>query len=223
MNITEFIAILARLRACNESLAWLRALPPGTTAAEAWEACERGDWIVWLVGALHMRGLVTRQTLVLVACETARTALVHVPAGEDRPLVAIETAERWCRGEASLEEVRDAADDADAARADADAAADAAYAAYAAADAARAARAARAAYAAARADAAAYAAARADAAADAAYAAYAAADADADDAARADAARADAVRTQRRAEIAAAVRAVVPWATVETALRGVQP
>jgi hypothetical protein len=51
-------------------------------------------------------------------------ALVHVPPGEERPRVAIETAEAWCRGEATIEEVRKAsrnAADAAAAAADADA------------------------------------------------------------------------------------------------------
>jgi hypothetical protein len=36
---------------------------------------------------------------------------VYVPEGELRPLRAIEAAEAWCRGEATTEEVRNAADD----------------------------------------------------------------------------------------------------------------
>ena len=78
-----------------------------------------------------------RETAALAACACARLALVHVPAGEGRPLAAIETTERWARGEATLDEVRTARGDAYAAEAaayaDADAAA--AYAAEAAADA----------------------------------------------------------------------------------------
>ena len=110
-----------------------------------------------------------RRVGVWLACAVARSALWHVPAGEDRPRLAIETAERWVRGQATVGECRAAADAADAA------AYAAAYAAYAAA-----------AYAADAAHVAAYAAAAdaadaASAANAAAYAAaYAAADADAD-------------------------------------------
>ncbi|MCV5968765.1 putative immunity protein, partial [Lactococcus petauri] len=67
-----------------------------------------------------------RETLVLAACECARTALPFTK--DPRVLVCIETTERWCRGEATLAEVRKEMTDA-AAYADADAA----YAAYAAA------------------------------------------------------------------------------------------
>jgi hypothetical protein len=39
---------------------------------------------------------------VLAACDCARLALVHVPAGEHRPRLAIEIAERWAGGDASV-------------------------------------------------------------------------------------------------------------------------
>ena len=74
-----------------------------------------------------------------------RSVLPYVPVGEDRPRLAIELAEAWCNGRATIVEVRTAAYAAYAAYAAADAAdadADAAYAAYAAADAAYAANAA---------------------------------------------------------------------------------
>ena len=75
-----------------------------------------------------------RRVAVWLVCAVARTALRYVPAGEDRPRLAIETAERWVRGAATKEECGGAADAA-AANAAADAAAAAAYAAYAANDA----------------------------------------------------------------------------------------
>ncbi len=96
----------------------------------------------------------------MAACACARLSLVHVPSGEERPRIAIETAESWCRGEANIEQVREA-------RRNAAAYAAAAYAAYAY-DAAAYDAAAAAAYAAYAVDAAAY-----DAAAAAAYAARA--------------------------------------------------
>jgi hypothetical protein len=115
----------ALLGACHEGREWVATQPD---AATAWATCPRGDWLVWLLGALHVRGYVSRQTLVLAACACAETVLRHVPAGEDLPRLAIEAARRWARGEATVEEVRAAANTA------ADAAV--AYAAVAAADAA---------------------------------------------------------------------------------------
>ena len=153
-----FAEQLVVLRACPEARQWV-----GDKRLDvAWTECPRGDWLLWLAERVG----VDRRTLVLAACDCARTVLHLVRADEDRPRLAIETAERWARGEATLEEVR-------AADADAYAAYDAAYAGAAAAAAAAAAYAAdddAAAAAAASAAAAAYAAAAA-AAYDAAYAA----------------------------------------------------
>ena len=134
-----------------------------TDPAEAWESCERGDWLLWLAA----RAGVDRRDLVRASCAVARRALQHVPEGESRPRIAIETAEAWARREVTIAAVRDAAADATFASAGASAAYAYAYASAAAA----AAYASAAAYAAADASAAAYAA--ADAAADASYAARA--------------------------------------------------
>ncbi len=126
---------LDQREACSGALEWL-----GTRGlATAWGECDRGDWLLWLAG---MAG-VDRRRLVLAACACARGALPYIPEGENRPRVAIETAEKWARGEegVTLGDVRRAACAAYAACATdatdaAYAATDAAYAAYAAADAA---------------------------------------------------------------------------------------
>ena len=114
---SAWVALLVALDACKEALAWARALPATTSPETAYLACERGDWILWLFGELHKRGAVTRQTLVLAVCAAARTALVHLKGrpAEAAALASIETTERWCRGEATLDEVR--AEIADAVRA----------------------------------------------------------------------------------------------------------
>ena len=162
--------MLIELQACPEAVEWVRQFK---TLQAAWDACERGDWMLWLAGLLSGRpGSDSRRKLVRAVCACARLAL---PLFEDRypqdkrPRISLETAERYAVGQASIEEVKTAADAAAAAAAyptayttAAAAAADAAYAA---------------AYAAAAAYATAYATAytAADAAADAAYAtAYAA-------------------------------------------------
>ena len=175
MGIEQVQAFAKTKGACQEAREWLKSQ---TDPRIAWEACDRPDWMIWYAAR---RG-VDRKVLVRIACDCARTSLRFVPDGEKRPRLAIEAAERWIVGEATIDDVRSAAASAAAYAADAADAADAAaYAAYAAA----AAYAAYAAYAAAAYAAAAdaYAAYAAAAAAYAAYAADAAAAA-ADDAAR---------------------------------------
>ena len=139
---------LIDLGACAGARAWASNYP---TLRDAWLACDRADWMLWLVAYT-----LPRERLVWVTCQIARTALGYVPVEEERPRAAIETAEAWTRGESTLEEVADvaydasdaydaydaaasydAADACDAARSAA-AATSAAYAAAAAADAARA-------------------------------------------------------------------------------------
>ena len=170
---------LEQMNACKEAVEYAQKF---TSLQKAWDVCGRGDWMLWLIG-MKVKTVKQRKRLVLASCECARLSLKYI--SEKRPLKAIQTAEKWARGEGgvTLKDVLSAAYAAYAAAAADDAAAYAAYAAYAAADAADAAADAAdaAAYAADAADAAAYAAYAADAAAyaadAAAYAAYAAADA----------------------------------------------
>ncbi len=155
---------LETLEACPEGVEFAKQFP---TIEAAWAACKRGDHMLWLCGEVAgPPGDDSRRPLVLAACDCARLVLHLVKEGEDRPRIAIETAEAWARGgedAPTLEQVR--------IDADADAAASAYFAA-----------------ASAFAAAASSAAAAADAAADAAYAdaadAYFAADAAAYSAAR---------------------------------------
>ena len=99
MNLPDY---LRSLGACPEAREWAAGY---STLAEAWTACERADWLLWYAGK---RG-VDRKILVRAACACARTVLPYVPVGEDRPRLAIEMAERWCDGLATLQEVSAAA------------------------------------------------------------------------------------------------------------------
>lgn len=104
-------SILAELGACSEARQWAASLPDGTTPAQAWAACERGDWLLWLA----TKAGVDRRIVVCAACACARPALSLWEARfprDQRPRVAIETAEAWSRGEVSLGAVRAAARDA---------------------------------------------------------------------------------------------------------------
>jgi hypothetical protein len=84
---------LVAMGACAEAVAWCRKQP---SAAVAWRKCQRADWMIWWIsrrtGCNSGR---THRKLVRVACEIARGVLAHVPAGEERPRLAIEAAERW--------------------------------------------------------------------------------------------------------------------------------
>ena len=94
-------AALRTLSACSEAVEWASTQP---SLRAAWEACERADWMLWLAGRVATTKA-RRKLVVLASCACARTALRHVPMVESRPLRAIETTERWCRGEATLEDV----------------------------------------------------------------------------------------------------------------------
>ena len=133
----EIIDKLFEKGACSQAVVWAQHKRNPVTA---WKTCHRGDWMLWLIGRLTtaLPWSDKRKALVLATCECARLSLKYVPKGEERPRIAIETAEAWTRGEATREEVkRAAADAADAAAYAAAAAAYAADAAYAAAYAAR--------------------------------------------------------------------------------------
>jgi len=95
---------LVVMGACDDAVEWARGYP---TLAAAWKACDRADWMLWLLGKLCCT-LAQRKKLALAACSCARTALKYLPRGERHPLLAIKTAERWARGThgVTLEDVR---------------------------------------------------------------------------------------------------------------------
>lgn len=88
--------------ACRPHRQWMADRGEMPDLATAWRECPQGDWLLFLAA----RGGVDRKLVVAAMCACARRLLPHLPEGEPRPLAAIETAERWCRGEASLDEVR---------------------------------------------------------------------------------------------------------------------
>jgi len=159
---------LEKINACCEAREWVATQK---NYKEAWQNCERGDWMLWLAKRLDVDD--RKLTLAKFKCANQVRHLMK----DSRSIAALDAAERYGNGEINRDELNTATAAAYAAYA---AAAAAAYAAAAYADAAAYAAyadaAAYAAYAAAAAYAAyadAAAAAYADAAAYAAYAAYA--------------------------------------------------
>lgn len=69
------VARLADLAACADALVWTRTQPD---AATAWATCERGDWMLWLLGRLSGEPESdARKKLVYTAMQCARLALSH--------------------------------------------------------------------------------------------------------------------------------------------------
>jgi hypothetical protein len=60
--------------------------------------------MAWLAGRLF-----PRKRVVLAICDCVEPALLYVPAGEERPLAAIQTARQWAMGQATIKQVRAAA------------------------------------------------------------------------------------------------------------------
>jgi len=86
----------------------------GKDFQQMWSTSDRGDWLLWFcTHMIDQPGWPTHQQVVLASCQCARLALRYITPGERRPLKAIETAEAWARGEATLEQVQRAGHAAD--------------------------------------------------------------------------------------------------------------
>ena len=115
--------------ACKEG--W-KAVEGYSTWQDFWENCERGDWLLWVLGKKAGEPWsIERRKLVGTACKCARLAWEWMPEKSRNVLVVFEC---WARGkEISQTDLQVAAADAAAAAyeaAEAKDAADAAYAAY---------------------------------------------------------------------------------------------
>ena len=102
MTSAHWSDALAKAGATREVVAYARS---HSTLESAWEECEAPRIMFDFAAAVG----VDLRPIVLAACDIARTALHLVPAGEDRPRLAIEAAEAWCRGLVSVGVVRSAA------------------------------------------------------------------------------------------------------------------
>jgi hypothetical protein len=92
MKNKVLIKLLTEVSACTEAVEWIKK--DKLTLKQAWDKCERADWLIWFAAETKMA---THQEIVLVACDCAETALKYVPKGEDRPRLAIKAARRWAK------------------------------------------------------------------------------------------------------------------------------
>ena len=96
----KLATILSRLDACSEATRWAKTQPDLQTA---WANCKRSDWMLWLLARTTLDQDDPR--FRLMACYFAEAVLHLVPAGEDRPRLAIECARRFAAGDATREEL----------------------------------------------------------------------------------------------------------------------
>ena len=96
----KLATILSRLDACSDAIRWAETQPDLQTA---WANCKRSDWMLWLMARTTLDQDDPR--FRLMACYFAEAVLHLVPAGEDRPRLAIECARRFAAGDATREEL----------------------------------------------------------------------------------------------------------------------
>jgi len=105
--MSSFIDNLKRLGVCPEAIKWAANYK---TIEEAWNVCDRGDWLLWYAGKMSGKpGSDRRKKLTLAACQCARLALPYTD--DDRAEQTIVIAEQWALGNESvtLEDVKNAA------------------------------------------------------------------------------------------------------------------
>lgn len=87
---------LVRIGACNEAVEWAKAYP---SLKAAWKACERADWMLWLLAKSGNPkwGTKEHRRTVRVACACART-VAHLWT-DPRSEAAVALAERYGAGE----------------------------------------------------------------------------------------------------------------------------
>jgi hypothetical protein len=92
----RLVEILDKLGACDSALDWLRGLPEATTLQEAWDLCDHGEWLLWLLVRWHPKDPNYHQFIL----RTARRALSKAPSLAQ----VIIDKEAWCQ-RASLKEL----------------------------------------------------------------------------------------------------------------------
>jgi len=85
------IELLEKMGACNVAVPWARQY---STLKKCWDNCERGDHLLWFAERIG----IDHKILALSSCDCAERALRFVAEGEDRPRIAIETAQKWANG-----------------------------------------------------------------------------------------------------------------------------
>lgn len=86
---------------------WLSSHARPDAFRSSWASCNEPTVVLQLYARTG-----DRPRIVQAACGCARLGLIYLPSGEERPVRAIEAAEAWVHGAATIDQVRKAAEDA---------------------------------------------------------------------------------------------------------------
>ena len=98
---TKHLNWLQTNEACKESISWIQQNNI-QSLEEAWNACERGDWLLWMATKLG----IDERKLALCAALCAHTVIQYMQDSRSRNAVRI--AFLWGRGKATDEELSSA-------------------------------------------------------------------------------------------------------------------
>jgi hypothetical protein len=92
---------LVQLSVSNKIINWMIS---NETFNEAWAKCDKGDWMLF-IAARASNAEENHKRIVTAACRCARMVLQYIPDNDRRPLIAVETIEKWLKDEATTFEV----------------------------------------------------------------------------------------------------------------------
>ena len=95
---------LKRIGACEDAVEWSKGYDDDQVA---WDACERGDWLLWVLSEREKSKPWTDDRKPLVKCciEVALTVKHLWPKAQAANLdAAMKTMQKWCNGKATTEE-----------------------------------------------------------------------------------------------------------------------
>ena len=101
--------LLTELGACDEAVKWVG----DRTLKQAWDDCERGDWMLWLCAKMEGEaGWPDKNQVVRTICACAQTIMHFWTArypNDRRPQIALQVALDWIEGTVMLDQVEGAA------------------------------------------------------------------------------------------------------------------
>ncbi len=106
---TTWIEKLKKTGPCQEGLDWASKYE---TAQEAWDACERADWMLWAWGENCKEDYSkSHKNMVLACVKISKKSIKYIENKEIEKLVkkSLNTTERWAKGEkgVTLKDIED--------------------------------------------------------------------------------------------------------------------
>ena len=95
---------LKRLDTCNDAIEWAEEYP---TFQVAWDSCQRGDWMAWLLGKFAGKPESRkRKKLVLTLCD-CDAMIIKYSASKNRNVLRryLRLARAWARGKVTIDRV----------------------------------------------------------------------------------------------------------------------